>query len=138
MVDSTNLPEVDINQIATDLNGKMDKDGVNATASVCIESYHDENGNWYRVYSDGWCEQGGTSSFSAVSEKQIDVAFLKEFSDTNYVVSPTIITNTNSNIYTFIGIYGKATTTARIVINVYNNSATQIVGCNWEAKGYIR
>lgn len=29
MVDSTNLPEVDINQIATDLNGKMDRDGSN-------------------------------------------------------------------------------------------------------------
>lgn len=29
MVDSTNLPNVDINQIATDLNGKMDRDGVN-------------------------------------------------------------------------------------------------------------
>ena len=28
MVDSTNLPEVDINQIATDLNNKMDRDGV--------------------------------------------------------------------------------------------------------------
>lgn len=29
MVDSTNLPEVDINAIATDLNNKMDRDGSN-------------------------------------------------------------------------------------------------------------
>lgn len=31
MVDSTNLPDVDINQIATDLNGKMDRDCLNAS-----------------------------------------------------------------------------------------------------------
>ena len=24
-----------------------------------IKSYSDENGSFYRVYSDGWCEQGG-------------------------------------------------------------------------------
>lgn len=29
MVDSTNLPEIDINAIATDLNNKMDRDGSN-------------------------------------------------------------------------------------------------------------
>ena len=32
MVDSTNLPEVDINAIATDLNNKMDRDGSNVEA----------------------------------------------------------------------------------------------------------
>ena len=31
MVDSNDLPEIDINQIATDLNLKMDRDAVNAT-----------------------------------------------------------------------------------------------------------
>lgn len=36
MVDSTNLPEVDINQIATDLNGKMDRDTLNASAITGI------------------------------------------------------------------------------------------------------
>ena len=128
----------DIDAIATDLNGKMDVDGVNSTCSVCVESYHDNNGNWYRVYSDGWCEQGGVSTFTAVSQKQIDLVFLKSFTDTNYNISSTIITNTNNNVYTFIGIYGKSESTARIVLNVYNNSATQIVGCDWEAKGYIR
>ena len=37
----------DIDAIATDLNGKMDKDGVNATASVCVES-----NSWNGVCSD--------------------------------------------------------------------------------------
>lgn len=34
MVDSTNLPDVDINQIATDLNGKMDRDFNNYGSNV--------------------------------------------------------------------------------------------------------
>ncbi len=33
MVDSTQLPNVDINAIATDLNNKIDRDGVNITNS---------------------------------------------------------------------------------------------------------
>ena len=37
MVDSTNLPEVDINQIATDLNGKMDRDCLNASDTGNIQ-----------------------------------------------------------------------------------------------------
>lgn len=31
MVDSTNLPEIDINAIVTDLNNKMDRDNLNAS-----------------------------------------------------------------------------------------------------------
>ena len=31
-----------------------------------IKSYSDESGNWYRVYSDGWCEQGGLSDRSNI------------------------------------------------------------------------
>ena len=36
MVDSTNLPEVDINAIATDLNGKADRDLVNSTRPYVV------------------------------------------------------------------------------------------------------
>lgn len=133
MVDSTNLPDVDINQIATDLNGKMDRDGVNATASVCIESWHDENGNWYRVYSDGWCEQGGTFT-SATGANQL-LTFHKPFANTNYTVFG----------------QGRQTTDAGICVpafNAYTN--TQCYYCTayngsyysepfyWQAKGYIR
>ena len=40
MVDSTNLSEVDINQIATDLNGKMDRDCLNASDTGNIQMAH--------------------------------------------------------------------------------------------------
>jgi hypothetical protein len=49
-------------------------------AQVVIETY--SNGtSWYRVWSDGWCEQGGRQY---VSNAQVAVTFLKPFKDTNY------------------------------------------------------
>lgn len=136
MVDSTNLPEVDINQIVTDLNGKMDRDGVNATASVCIESWHDNNGNWYRVYSDGWCEQGGYFSPSSSSSDWVihpSINFLKPFVNTNWhIVSFPLSNNSNNGVGVYL--YGK--TTDNFTLRTFN--ASNQTTMYWEAKGYIR
>ena len=43
------------------------------------EKYSDGNGNWYRVWSDGWVEQGGTYPAAHTA-----VTFLKPFANTNY------------------------------------------------------
>lgn len=59
---------------------------VNAPAYV-VENY--KNGSdWYRVWSDGWIEQGGASpTFSASNtDTTVTVNLLKPFTDTNYSV----------------------------------------------------
>lgn len=124
MVDSTNLPEVDINQIATDLNNKMDKDGVNATASVCVESWHDENGNWYRVYSDGWCEQGGTTNGAS------NITFIKSYANTNYTITSGLSGTGSSGEFPA---FNKT-------ISGFTVSHTYVTSNNfmWRACGYIR
>lgn len=48
--------------------------------SVVVESYNDGNGNWYRLYSDGWVEQGGALPESANTTVSLMVAMR----DTNY------------------------------------------------------
>lgn len=50
-----------------------------------IESY--QNGtSWYRVYSDGWCEQGGAyAGYSGGSVGTVN--FLKPYKDLNYYVN---------------------------------------------------
>ena len=54
----------------------------NDCKAYITETY--QNGSsWYRVYSDGWCEQGGIVSAATGGTK---VTFLKPFKDTNYVV----------------------------------------------------
>ena len=48
------------------------------------ESY--SNGSsWYRIYSDGWCEQGGISSRELRHEWEF-VQLIKSYKDTNYSI----------------------------------------------------
>lgn len=117
--------EVDIDEIATDLNGKMDVDGSNATCSVCVESY--VNGtSWYRVYSNGWCEQGG------IGTENVSTALLKTYTDTNYqiLLTTAYYENTNSNI----GVYSKTTSSFVFYIGAnLEGSGTAY----WRTCGYI-
>lgn len=83
--------EVDIDEIATDLSGKADVDLTNCTKPHIVETY--VNGtSWYRVYSDGWCEQGG----SVTTTSSINVQFLKTFANTNY--EPTLTVGESSAV----------------------------------------
>lgn len=69
--------QVDIDTIATNLNSKVDKSDLQEVQCV-VETY--QNGtSWYRVYSDGWCEQGGFGGEGWTY-------FLKPFLNTNYTI----------------------------------------------------
>ena len=46
--------------------------------AAIVETYHSGD-SWYRVWSDGWCEQGGVAEAGSVT-------FLKPFANTNYTV----------------------------------------------------
>lgn len=89
--------------------------------------------SWYRVYSDGWCEQGGiVSSVDYYNSKTI--SFAKTFSDTNYCLSITCKTNSNQvvNAHTTLQVYNYSDSQA----NVFNVSTTSI-NAYWRACGYI-
>lgn len=75
--------QVDIDEIATDLNSKADIDLSNVPASkgILVESYNNGT-SWYRLYSDGWCEQGFRESKASGGVFN----FLKTFRDTNYLI----------------------------------------------------
>lgn len=122
----------DIDALATDVNGKADKDLVNVSSnvSVCIESWHDENGNWYRVYSDGWCEQGGSLTPTGTgSYTSGTITFPKSFKDTNYKCF--IMGSGTGDAYTGLT-YDKSNSSIK-----YNHVLSRD-GADWECKGYIR
>ena len=80
----TNSGSIDVANVLSDINlletNKADKDLSNCTKPYVTETY--KNGaSWYRVWSDGWCEQGGYCGSNG------DYTFLKTFKDTNYTVS---------------------------------------------------
>lgn len=110
-----------------DISTKADTDLSNVPSSkgILVESY--VNGtSWYRVYSDGWCEQGGYLSTSANTTYSQN--FLKQFTDTNYSMQLTqfgVTSNYNANP----------------IVLTKNTSSFEFVGQEtgtfWEAKGYI-
>ena len=139
--------EVDINQIATDLNGKADKDLSNtspvssfstlldnADIRTVVETYHSGT-EWYRIWSDGWCEQGGfIQSVTQNSLTSAVITFLKPFVDSNYYISLIEIKNNssdNSSATNCNAIYTRTNTSATIATYSWTN------GRIWEAKGYI-
>lgn len=111
--------------------GRMQEQITNINASsrgYLVESY--VNGrSWYRVYSDGWCEQGGHIT---VTKAATNITLLKSYKDNNYNA---------------VGCQANTNTAGYHTINVAAYSATQVqirqnaVGSplvNWIAMGYIK
>jgi len=134
----TNI-QVDIDEIATDLNGKADVDLTNCTKPHVVETY--VNGtSWYRVYSDGWCEQGGITT-STASTNSHGVSLLKTMQDSNYVVivhynanTAVISTDTNASqaVNRWNGTVCAKTTTSFTMQATANNGGAY----SWYVTGY--
>lgn len=87
-------------QFQAALTSKADVDLANCTKPYVTETY--KNGDaWYRVWSDGWCEQGNVNSSPGVS-----IVLLKSFADTSYSIVATPYTHYNGA--STIGIYDKS------------------------------
>lgn len=111
--------------------GRMQEQITNINApsrGYLVQSY--VNGrSWYRVYSDGWCEQGGQITVTVAAT---NITLLKSYKDNNYNA---------------VGCQANTDTAGYHTINVAAYSATQIqirqnsVGSplvNWIAMGYIK
>ena len=131
--------QVDIDEIVTDLNGKADVDLSNVPNSkgILTESY--VNGaSWYRVYSDGWCEQGGMASGTLGT--LVQVALIKSYKDTSYNILLTA-THTNEPAAADNNRFASVNTTylgvnsfKYLVTSTTNNSGNPVY---WRTSGYI-
>jgi hypothetical protein len=106
---------IDITQYANELANKADRqlsnlDTANLACHVVVDSYYDDQtGDWYRVYDDGWVEQGGrgTYTFGVVST----TTFLKPFNDTKYDIQVSDIVAVGSDIRSGAALVDNLTTT---------------------------
>jgi len=94
-----------------------------------IKTYH--NGpSWYRIWSDGWCEQGGY--IPAGADAEFTGTLLVPYADTNYSIGFTNLGDNSSGtatVWQFLKIAPKTSSTfACKRINFERR---------WEAKGYI-
>lgn len=99
-----------------------------------VETY--VNGtSWYRVYSDGWVEQGGEYTTAIATNGNVQITLLKPFTDTNYNVQVTgrFESRTDGSSAIAMGAYAESATLFSIVNDgaVSNNK-----GAFWQACGY--
>lgn len=119
-----------LEQVNQGIESRVMLDGSNAEFPYVIETY--ANGSsWYRVYSDGWCEQGGVTA-SIAGSASIVTSYLKNFINTNY----TLLTQG-------LGAYTAKAEANSIVSDKQTSSFTLYSGYNgtktfsWYASGYI-
>ena len=90
----------------------------------CVVETFESGSSWYRVYDDGWVEQGGRGS---TANSTTTITLLKPYRDTNYSVTAG---NNTSAAYA-----------SPCACNIYSNSQIQIrcggsVEWMWQACGY--
>lgn len=126
----TNI-QVDIDEIVTDLNGKVST-GDLAEVQCVIETY--QNGtSWYRVWSDGWCEQGGIVSVN-YNNSTASVTLLKKYINTNY----NILLSMGGQVYNGVANCNwQSKTVSDFVIYGDYTSSTDTLPTYWQACGYI-
>ncbi|MBQ7977787.1 MAG: hypothetical protein IJ301_04295 [Clostridia bacterium] len=117
----TNQSMMDWSAWASGLQNKVNSDLSNCSKPYVLEvSDKSLLPSWYRVWSNGWCEQGGKS---AVATATTTITLLKEFVNTDYIIKMT-----GSAGYPFIS--SRATSSF-----VADTSSASTV--DWEVKGYI-
>lgn len=103
--------EVDIDQVATDLNNKVSKghEVIEFQAPTAENNY-----TWYRKYADGWIEQGGYIGVPDLEATTVTVTFPIVMADTNYVMFKTLASSvSNTRVYiNEVSFYNRTTTSA--------------------------
>ena len=114
-----------------DLNGKILNDiGIRTV----VETY--KNGsNWYRIWSDGWCEQGGHyDKGSLATDTSTTIQLLKAYPNIDYTLVAQSSRNDNNSggVNNQVFIIYRATT--EFTARCYGDGASQYI--DWYACGY--
>lgn len=103
-----------------------------ATNNTLIEAKYNEDGSWYRKYSDDWLEQGGLCK----NEGYGTITLLKPYKDSNYIVLKSF-NNTIERYWSrefppsYLQAYLKTTTSFK----TYNSTSEQSFTTVWYACG---
>ena len=126
-----NQSMMDWSNWASSLQGKMNADHSNDAKPYIVET-SDESifPSWYRIWSDGWCEQGGLLSPIG---GEITATFLKPYRSVPNVFVNFTYTSTSSNA-TYKYIIARNVTITGFDITTYETNSQ---GTMWHAEGYI-
>ena len=124
----TDISKIDMNRI----NGLLDKldevtNKINSMKYV-VETWS-EGTEWYRVWSDGWIEQGGRVSGFDIN---VTIIFKKSFTTVNYTITQAEIGHTGQDPY--VNGYSFQSLTTNSAVCVMRNNGVNT--CMWYACGY--
>ena len=126
--------QIDIDQVITDLNNKAARDLSNCTKPYVVETY--KNGtSWYRVWSDGYCEQGGYWA-GTLQNYTIEISLLKPYKTWQYHVSLNGHRNGVPNDFTL----NRASNSSQLLPEkffVVASFTNGFLGFAWTTSGYI-
>lgn len=108
-------------------NGKVDK--ADMTEVQCVVETYSNGTSWYRIWSDGWCEQGG--QIVQTGDAYITVSFLKPFINTNYVIFKNQPYNSSNPESGYHSSFFNYTTSSAQTKNFTGENSM------WQASGYI-
>ena len=120
----------DIDALATDVNGKMDKDGINATCPVVISRTPNEQGGIVEIWSDGYCVQTGYLA-QANNNTNITISLTEAYNNASYLV----FTTTSAANHWLVAQNKTQNTFVLYSSDVNNNTSTDMY---WRTEGYIR
>jgi chemotaxis protein histidine kinase CheA len=108
---------------------------VNAPAYI-VENYYDAStGDWYRVWSDGWIEQGFSNKYIGKDTyASSTITWKKPFNTTDYVVAGSCSSITNSGNDSDSGIITADKTTTTCVLKTgraFGDTYVQIYACGY-------
>lgn len=102
--------------------------------AVIVQNY--KNGNsWYRVWSDGWIEQGGLTGGIGIGGT-ITVTLLKAFTDANYTLLGDWYGTSSYSIDDNPSLFGKTTSSFQIYASVHGANDGYNLPVSWYACGY--
>jgi hypothetical protein len=104
----------------------------------CIIETYINGDSWYRVWSDGWCEQGGMVNVIA-NNANVVVTFLKPMLNTDYTVTigHYVASNTDAFYYNQGGVTNKTTQTVTLTNRRFQSNGSYTLNIMWQACGYI-
>ena len=130
--DISGVPTTLINTVNNKLDASTYTSNPRTNAVYITQTYH-SGSSWYRVWSDGFIEQGGKVTGAAYNASGVNVTFLKSFSDTNYIVNVTALEGTN---YINGAWVNNMSSSQMLVKTGGENSTAHLLQANWYACGY--
>lgn len=98
----------------------------------CVVETYKNGASWYRIWSDGWCEQGGANLTSNTT-----VTLMKPYTNTNYTLTITYTSLSASSDGNNAYVQGGVKTTKSFYVRTRYNTTTSGDRIDWKACGYI-